>query len=183
MHRGDHDVELRQAVVGQVHRAVGADVALDAGQQRDAVQFVVQRAHGRRMGECATLVEAVGHGQRLAVVGDGQIGQAGLARRQRHRANRVLAVGRGRVAVEVAAQVVAFHQQRQPPVARGLEFAALLAQFGRNPRQAERFVDAGFGVAGDACVVLDAEQAVLVQLQALPQRRDRATRCCAPCCR
>ena len=31
--RGDDDIELGQAVVGQVHGAVGPDVALDAGEQ------------------------------------------------------------------------------------------------------------------------------------------------------
>ena len=36
--RGHHEVERRQAVVGEIQRAVGADVALDAGEQRDALE-------------------------------------------------------------------------------------------------------------------------------------------------
>ena len=38
VHRRDDHVELGEAVIGQVHRAVGADVALDAGEQRDALE-------------------------------------------------------------------------------------------------------------------------------------------------
>ena len=39
------DVELGQAVVGEVHRAVGADVALDAGEQREAVEPLADLAN------------------------------------------------------------------------------------------------------------------------------------------
>ena len=36
------------------------------------------------------------------------------------------------------------------PVQRGFDFAAVLAQLGRNPGEAERFVDLLFGLARDA---------------------------------
>ena len=36
VHAADHQVELGQRVVGQVHRAVPQDVALDAGEDADA---------------------------------------------------------------------------------------------------------------------------------------------------
>ena len=42
--RGDDDVELGEAVVGEIEPAVGEDVALDAGQQRQALEAAVQRA-------------------------------------------------------------------------------------------------------------------------------------------
>ncbi len=83
---------------------------------------------------------------------------------------RVLAIGGGGVAVQIAAQVVALDEGGQASVPRGLELAPLLAQFRRDPRQAEGLVDARLGVAGDAGVVLDAEQAVLVQLESLAYR-------------
>ena len=66
-------------------RAVGADVALDARQQRDAVEpSAVERAHRAGMRERARLVEAVGHRQRLAVIGDRDVFEPGVARGQRH---------------------------------------------------------------------------------------------------
>ena len=46
--RGDDDVERGQAVVGEIERAVGPDVALDAGQQPDAGMRRPARECGRR---------------------------------------------------------------------------------------------------------------------------------------
>ena len=95
MHRGDDDVERGEAVVGQIERAVGLDVALDAGEQPDADALGVERADAGGVRQRAPLVEPVGHRQRLAVVGDGDVLEAGVARRRRHRRDVVLAVGLG----------------------------------------------------------------------------------------
>ena len=46
VHRGDDEIESRQAVVGEVERAVRPDVAFDAGQQPDA-GMSVERADPR----------------------------------------------------------------------------------------------------------------------------------------
>ena len=105
VHRGDDEIELGEAVVGEIEPAVGEDVALDAGEQRQSFEAAVQRAHAGRVLERATLVEAVGHGQRLAVVGDGDVLVAQAVRGGGHRLEVVLAVGRGRVHVQVAAQI------------------------------------------------------------------------------
>jgi hypothetical protein len=72
----DDEVELGEAVVGQVHRAVGQDVALDAGEQRDAFEALADLADMRRVLERRRFVEAAGHRQRLAVIGDGDVLQA-----------------------------------------------------------------------------------------------------------
>ena len=81
---GRHDdVELREAVVGEIERAVGEDVALDAGQQRQPLEAAVQGADARGVLERAALVEPVGHRQRLAVVGDGDVLVAEPVRRPR----------------------------------------------------------------------------------------------------
>ena len=45
VHRRDDEVEGGEAVVGEIERAVGADVAFDAGEQADAEPFGVDRAH------------------------------------------------------------------------------------------------------------------------------------------
>ena len=94
--------ERREAVVGQVERAVRPDVALDAGKQGDPLHARVDRPDRLGVREGAALVEPVGHGQRLAVVGDREVFETGGARRPRHRFDPRLTVGRGRVAVEVA---------------------------------------------------------------------------------
>ena len=64
--RDDHEVERGEAVVRQIERAVGLDVALDAGEQPDAEALRVDRANARRMLERAPFVQPVRHRQRLA---------------------------------------------------------------------------------------------------------------------
>ena len=76
--RGDDDVERGEAVVGEIQRAVRPDVALDAGEQPDAV-LAVERADPRGVRERARFVEAVGHRERLAVVGDRDVLEPGGA--------------------------------------------------------------------------------------------------------
>ena len=73
VHRGDDEIERGEAVVGQVERAVRLDVAFDAGQQPDAGAFGIHGANASGVRERAALVEAVGHGERLAVIGDGDV--------------------------------------------------------------------------------------------------------------
>ena len=107
VHAGDHHVHLREHFVVQVERAVGENVHLDAGEDANAalhrfVHFVESRCD---LLERALFVEAVGHGQILRVVGDGDVFVAALQRRLGHLADRVAAVaGRG-VHVHVAANV------------------------------------------------------------------------------
>ena len=66
---------------------------------------VADLADARRVRERAVLVEAVGHRQRFAVIGDGEVAEAGVARGDRHRFDVVAAVGLGGMRVEVAADV------------------------------------------------------------------------------
>ena len=105
VHGGDDEIELGEAVVGEVEAAVVQDVALDAGEQRQSFEPAVQRAHAGGVLERAALVEAVGHRQRLTVIGDGDVLVSHAVRGRGHRLEIVLAVGRGRVHVQIAAQI------------------------------------------------------------------------------
>ena len=142
VHRRDDDVELCEAVVGEVHRAVGADVALDAGQHGDAVEAGVELADGARVLERADLVEAVGHREGLAVIGDRDVLEPGGPGRQRHRLGVGAAVGRGGVHVQVAAEILPLDQPRERPCLGGGNLPAVLPQLGRHERETERLVDA-----------------------------------------
>ena len=103
---GDDDIELRERVVGKVHRSVEQDVALAAGQDAEGhsrpfrVGLVVPQllfiarplrtfvgmelfgqlvglfANARGVQKRAAVVHAVGHGEELGVVGDGDVFQA-----------------------------------------------------------------------------------------------------------
>ena len=58
-----------------------------------------------------------------------------------------------------------FDQFRQAAFGGSFDLAAVFAQLGRNPRQADGLVHAGLGLARDFRIVLHAEQAVFAELQ------------------
>jgi hypothetical protein len=118
--------------------------------------------------EGAPLVQTIGHRQRLAVIGDSQVLEPGIPRRESHRLHAVPSVGDCRVRVQVAAQIPPFDQRRQRSLFRGLELTAGLPQLGRDPWEAECGIDARLRVTSHALVVAHAEEAVLVQLEAEP---------------
>ncbi len=111
------------------------------------------------------LVEAVRHRERLAVIGDRQVFQSCLSRRERHRLDVVAAVGFGRVGVDVAADVLEPDQLRQRAPFGRLELAAPLAKLGRNLRETQRVVDVRLGPPGHERSVVHAKEPVLVQLE------------------
>ena len=129
-----------RGIVGQIQRAIGEDVALDPGQQRDALELVVQRAHRGGVCERAPFVEAVRHRERLAVVGDGDVLAA------RRGAARAIASSVSRPSVPVVCMCrsprrSALDQAGQAPVAAALDLAAVLratpagSRRGRAPRR------------------------------------------------
>ena len=82
--------------------------------------------------------EVVAEAEARRVVGDRQVLVARVAGRDRHLLDRGGAVGRGRVAVQVAAQIGDLDQLGQRPDRRRLELAAVLAQLGLDVVQPEQ---------------------------------------------
>jgi hypothetical protein len=64
------------------------------------------------------------------------------------------------VHVQIATQIPEGDETIQCVPARCFNFAAILAQFWRNPFEPERFVNAFLRVAGETAVVLDAEDRI-----------------------
>src|SRR5690606_29119155 len=85
-------------------------------------------------------------------------------RRLRHRLDRRAPVAPVGLDLEVAAQVAVLDQLRQPPLARRLDLAGVLAQLRRDPRESERRVDLLLRLAREPPAPV--EEAVLVQLEA-----------------
>ncbi len=120
--------------------------------------------------EGAPLVQPVGHRQRLAVIGDGDVLEAAGPRRRGHRP-RCRPCRRSRsCACEGRRAGRRDRPGGEAPGHRSVDLAPILAQLGRDPLEAERFVDAFLCLAGDFLVAFDAEQAVLVQLEAQADR-------------
>ena len=138
MHRCDDEVELGEAVVSEIHRAVRTDVAFDSRQQRNALESIADLADALGVRDRAVFVEAVGHRQRFAVVGDRQVAEAGVAGSNRHRFDIFAAVGFGRVRMDISADVGERNQIGKGAPLGCLDFAAPFSQLGRNLRKAER---------------------------------------------
>ena len=118
------------------------DVALEAARRCGCPgRLRLMLAHLAGEGDHALLIQAVGHGQRLGVVGDGDVLVAALARGLGHLLERGAAVGLGGVHVEVAADVAQFHQFGQAAFVRRLRFrrcsraAPAESTAGRAPRR------------------------------------------------
>ena len=75
-----------------------------------------------------------------------------------HRLEVVLAVGRGGVHVQIAAQIAHGDERGQRAGDRRLDFSAMLAQLGLDPRHAERLIDAFLGLTGDLLVGVGLER-------------------------
>ena len=125
----------------------GGDGDLGAGVVAAAVERLDLRCHGfaqhRHAGHRRVLVQPRAHGLVH------RIEQPGVA----------VEVG---VHVQIAAQVRQFHQLRQAAGARRFDLAAIFAQLGRDPGQADAAKHRLLGVAGDALAA--AEHTVLVDL-------------------
>ncbi len=171
MNAGDDDVELRERVVFQIELAFAEDVDLDAGEEVDAAFHLgVHLPHAGGVGERATVVHAVGHGEVLAVVGDGDVAAPARKGGLGHLADGAGAVGLGRVHVDVAVEVGERDELRQSACGHpgeacggGLELTTVLAQFGRDVGETERVVDRFFRVRRDDPVVFETQQRVLAK--------------------
>ena len=105
MHAGDDDVHLLEHGVGEIERAVGQDIHFDAGENSDALEFVVDGANALDVFDRALVVETIGEGQVLRVVGDGHVFVAMLFGRLGHFFDGVAPVGFDGVHVNIALQV------------------------------------------------------------------------------
>ncbi len=78
------------------------------------------------------------------MVSQREIFKAGAAGADRHLLDRGPPVGPRGMRMQVAAQIGQSYQMRETLIARGLDLAAILAQFGWNPREAELSIDIPF---------------------------------------
>src|SRR5262249_42979897 len=136
--RGLHPVEPDEHVVGEVELSVGANVALDPGEDAKGGEPLVR---GRDLlGLPANVVgaEPWHRSDGGGVIADRQVLVAKLARRQPHLVDALASVRPRRVAVEVAADLVDRDQRRRLAPER------LLPQLGWAERDPERGVNRVF---------------------------------------
>ena len=145
--RGDDPVEAAELLVGEVERAVGADVDLDAAQHAEGGEPLVER------GDLGGLLLEAAVTQALRVIADRHVLVAARDRRGRHLLEARAAVRPGGVAVQLAAQRAGGDEVGQAAApARvepgGAELAGALAQLRWDPVVAEERVDAALILVG-----------------------------------
>jgi hypothetical protein len=111
----------------------------------------------------ALVIEAVGEGQILGVVGDGHVFVAARLGGFSHFFDGVLAVGFDGVHVHVALKIVKRDQSGQRVFFRGIDLAQIFAQLGRNVIELELGVDLFFALAGDRLLGFEIGEAVFVE--------------------
>lgn len=172
VHRGHAQVEAGEELPRPVHLAVGADVQLRAVQHPHAAApaafavLPVELADTFALGEDPFVGHPL-HGHVGAVVGDRVIGVAALGGRGDHLLQRGEPVGEVGVGVQIAADVLLLDQVGQLAAQPGLDLAAVLAQGGCDPRQAEAGVDVLLGLGDDLLPGLGVEEPVLGELELL----------------
>ena len=105
---------LRERVVLEVKLAFTEDVDLDAGEEVDAaLHLVVDLAYAGGVRKRTAVIHAIGHGEVLAVIGDGDVASAPCNRGFGHLADGAGAVGLGGVHVDIAVKVRERNELRQ----------------------------------------------------------------------
>ena len=97
------------------------------------------------------------------MLGDGEIFQAERVRRSGHVLQRIAAVGRDGVRMQIALEIGVFDKLGQASGARGLDLAAIFPKLGRDEWQTDGAVDGFLGLAGDTARAL--EDAIFVDLE------------------
>src|ERR1019366_5365278 len=114
-------------------------------------------------------VEAVSDAEVFRMIRDCEVAQTAGLCGGGHLLEGVAAVRGVRMGVKISLQIGALDQSRQRPMFGRLDFAAILAQFRRNPRKTERRVY--FFLRGSRETLGAAEQSVLAELQAFLLRQ------------
>src|SRR5262249_29827798 len=115
-------------------------------------------------------VKAVGHDERLAVLGDRDVTESCSACCFRHRLYRIFAVRFHGVHMQVAEEIAAIDQARKSPARRRFDFTLPFSQLWRDPGKAERFVYVLLMESGDAYIIGVPKQSVFVQLESKADR-------------
>ena len=160
-----HDViERRQQLVVEVEPAVGQNVALRPLEDPEPFEPLVQRVDLGQLAAHAVGAEAVGHGQRLRMVGDPQIFQTQHLGRLGHVFQRVVAVALGRVVMKDSNDVFNLNKVGQVALLRRFDLAGAFAEFRRHIFQSER--PEQVRLVADARRAMRPGQLVLVEFEA-----------------
>ena len=135
----------------------------DSGEQANARNARLRRADFFDVREGAAFVHAIGDGDGLRVVGDGDVFVAEFAAGFAHFLDGIFAVGGGGVHLQVAANVRELDEVGKLAFFGGFDFAASFAEFRLDIGELELGVNFFFGFAGDHFAAFQRGEGVLVE--------------------
>ena len=127
MDAGDDDVHLGEHGVGEIERAIGEDIHFDAGEDADAVELLSGSADALDVLSGALVIESIGEGEVLGVVGDGHVFVAAIAGGLGHFFDGAPAVGFDGVHVDVAKYIVLRYKFRKSVASGGLDLSLIFS--------------------------------------------------------
>jgi hypothetical protein len=147
---GHDPIGPREDVIGEVEPATLEHVDLDALEDDDrrrsfGGQGLVEPVDPIPLPQQTRLIQAVGHRDALAVIGDRHVLEPPLPGPAHHVGERVLAVGVGGVHVEITKDIPFFEEDRERPGRGQRDLVAPLAEFRWDPSQSQGSIDVLLG--------------------------------------
>src|SRR6266851_1087358 len=160
--RADHHIELRKDFVGIIQRPFLQDVRFRPGEYTNPQILLVSGVDFLDVRRHPFFVQSIRHGDGFRMVGDGNVVVAELPGRFSHFFDRILAVARRRVHLQVALYVLERNEMRKFVLFGGGDFACVFAQFRRNEIKLQFRIDFFFRPARDALFAFQCGQSVFV---------------------
>ena len=144
---GDDNLHLRQGLVLEVERAIGQNVYFDPREDAYATfHCAINGTDTLDVLERPPIIEPIGHGQVLRVIGNGDVAVPHSERGLRHFANGVVPVGGAGVHMQIAANGASVNQLRHAALRSTFNLAQVLAQFGGDTVHLQRRVNLLFAL-------------------------------------
>src|SRR6266702_3666830 len=130
--RADHHIELRKDFVVIIQRPFLQDVHFRPGEYTNPQILLVSGVDFLDVRRHALFIEPIGYGDGFRMVGDGNVVVAELPGRFGHFLDRILAVARRGVHLQVALHILEGDEMRKFVIFGGGDFAGVFAQFRRD---------------------------------------------------
>ena len=154
-----NDIELLQDFIRVIEAAITQDIHLRACPDSYALDFLPRRFDALDVLHGALLIQAIGDGYGLRMVGDEDVFIAELLGGLRHLLDAGLAIRGSGVHLQVTLDVPQFYQPGELTLLRRFDLAQVFAQLRGDPRQVELGVD--FFLASPGQRFFPLEEAIL----------------------
>ena len=168
--RAEHQIELGEHLVRQIHAAVRVDFRFNPLQDPKILHAGIHLINLGPLEFRAFEIQPARNAQPFAVIGHRDIVQSARPRGLCHLLDSKAAIAPFRVRLQIALEVAEFDQVRQLAFLGGANLAGRFAQLGRNPLHPELFVDLFLTRGEDFLAGLEILEIPFAQRQTLVER-------------